>query len=114
MAVAIGPALYARWIPGRFARVEGMAPARGVCSKLCIPRKGAGASCRAGVSFRAQERMLSIYTAMQNKFAGTKPIWDVCHPMAQMTALLRLAMARPVQCFLPTRTVERIVRQQDK
>jgi hypothetical protein len=51
---------------------------------------------------------------MQNKFAGTSPNWAVRNPMAQMIALFTPAIARPDQCFRPTKIVDRMVRQQDK
>jgi len=53
------------------------------------------------------------FTAMQNTFAGIKPNCAVRIAMMHTITLFTQAMASPVHCFRPIKTVEITVRQQE-
>ena len=51
---------------------------------------------------------------MQKRLAGRNPNCAVRIPMTHMIILFAPAMTQPCQCFFPTRTVERMVKKQDR
>ena len=59
-------------------------------------------------------RRLNAFMQMQNTFAGIKPYWQVCNPIAQTMRLLTPETTRPLHIFLPTKMVATTVRKQDR
>jgi hypothetical protein len=51
---------------------------------------------------------------MQKRLAGSNPNCAVRNPMTQMMMLFAPAMNQPCHSFFPTRTVERMVKKQDR
>jgi hypothetical protein len=51
---------------------------------------------------------------MQNRLAGTKPIWAVRQPITPMITLLAAATIQPCHLRRPISTVEATVSKQDK